>query len=218
MAMKFEARRDGMMRKGISDVDSVLTVRELARLIRLYGIDTTNIDNEPADEPLAGRSSAAILAEVSGGLAEGVIRTFHYQKLKKEPDKLLFKKLRSGGSFRELSVEVGDSTIRAAVVDGLTGLEKLRIAIASGKKFDIIEVMACPGGCVHGAGLPFSPSKDEIKNRSKLVYQSDDIEAINLPCKSPSLINLYEKLLKDNPDISDKKIFFTHFEKRNVLL
>ena len=31
MAMKFEARRDGMMRKGISDVDSVLTVRELAQ-------------------------------------------------------------------------------------------------------------------------------------------------------------------------------------------
>ena len=47
MAMKFEARRDGMMRKGISDVDSVLTVRELARLIRLYGIDTSNIESEP---------------------------------------------------------------------------------------------------------------------------------------------------------------------------
>ena len=52
IAMKFEARRDGMMRKGISDVDSVLTVRELARLIRLYGIDITNIEHEPADEPL----------------------------------------------------------------------------------------------------------------------------------------------------------------------
>jgi iron-only hydrogenase group A len=218
MAMKFEARRDGMMRKGISDVDSVLTVRELARLIRLYGIDTTNIEQEPADEPLAGRSSAAILAEVSGGLAEGVIRAFHFQKMKKEPDKLIFKKLRSGGIFRELSVQVDDTSVRAAVVDGLTGLEKLRSALASGKKYDIVEVMTCPGGCVHGAGLPFSPSKDEIRNRSKLVYQSDDTEAINLPCKSPSLISLYEKLLKENPDISDRKIFFTHFEKRNVLL
>ena len=90
--------------------------------------------------------------------------------------------------------------------------------MASGKKYDLIEVMTCPGGCVHGAGLPFSTSKDEIKNRSKLVYQADDTEAINLPCKSPSLINLYEKLLKENTDIADKKIFFTHFEKRNVLL
>ncbi len=102
MAMKFEARRDGMMRKGISDVDSVLTVRELARLIRLYGIDTSNIEPEPADEPLSGRSSAAILAEVSGGIAESVIRTYHFQKVKKELDKQIFKRLRSGGTFREL--------------------------------------------------------------------------------------------------------------------
>ncbi len=218
MAMKFEAQRDGMMRKGISDVDSVLTVRELARLIRLYGIDTSNIEREQADEPLAGRSSAAIMAEVSGGIAEGVVRLYHYRSLKKEPDKLVFKKLRSGGNFRESTISVGDEDISVAVVDGLTGLEKLRTNIASGKKYDLVEVMACPGGCVHGAGLPFSPSKDEIKSRAKLVYQSDETEAINLPCKSPACINMYDKLLKENSDISDKKIFYTHFEKRNVLL
>jgi len=218
MAMKFEARRDGMMRKGISDVDSVLTVRELARLIRLYGIDISNIEHEPADEPLGGRSSAAILAEVSGGLAEGVLRQFYYLKMKKEPDKQVFKKLRSGGSFREATVQIGDTEIRAAVVDGLTGLEKLRISLSSGKKYDLIEVMTCPGGCVHGAGLTFSTSKEEIKSRTKLVYQSDETEAINLPFKSLSCINLYEKLLKENADITDKKIFYTHFEKRNVLL
>jgi iron-only hydrogenase group A len=218
MAMKFEARRDGMMRKGISDVDSVLTVRELARLIRLYGIDTSNVEQEPADEPMAGRSSSAILAEVSGGLAEGVVRLYHFQKTKKEPEKHIFKKLRSGGTFRELSIKIGENEVRVAVVDSLTGLEKLKTAMASGKTYDLIEVMTCPGGCVHGAGLPFSPSKDEIRNRSKLVYAADDTEAINLPCKSPALINLYEKLLKENSDISDKKIFFTHFEKRNVLL
>ena len=218
MAMKFEARRDGMMRKGISDVDTVLTIRELARLIRLYGIDTSNIENEPADEPLSGRSSAAILAEVSGGMAEGVIRSYYYQKLKKEPDKQIFKKLRASGSFRELSIMIDETDVKIAVIDGLTGLEKLKLSLASGKKYDLVEVMTCQGGCVHGAGLSFNTSKDEIKSRSKLVYQSDDTEAINLPCKSPSLINLYEKLLKENPDIADKKIFFTHFEKRNVLL
>jgi iron-only hydrogenase group A len=218
IAMKFEARRDGMMRKGISDVDSVLTVRELARLIRLYGIDVTNIEHEPADEPLSGRSSTAVLSEVSGGLAEGVIRSFHFQKFKKEADKHLFKKLRLGGSFREALFQVGEIEINVAVVDGLTGLEKLKSSVASGKKYDLIEVMTCTGGCVHGAGLPFTASKDEIKNRSKLVYHADETEAINLPCKSPALINLYEKYLKEYGDIADRKIFYTHFEKRNVLL
>jgi iron-only hydrogenase group A len=218
IAMKFEARRDGMMRKGISDVDSVLTVRELARLIRLYGIDITNIEHEPADEPMAGRSSSAVLAEVSGGLAEGVIRAFHFLKTKKEADKQLFKKLRLTGSLREITVQVGETEVKVAVVDGLTGLEKLRASLTAGKKYDLVEVMTCPGGCVHGAGLPFITSKDEIKSRAKLIYQADETEAINLPCKSSAVINLYEKLLKGNTDIADKNIFYTHFEKRNVLL
>jgi iron-only hydrogenase group A len=218
MAMKFEARRDGMMRKGISDVDSVLTVRELARLIRLYGIDTTNVEHEPADEPLAGRSSSAILAEVSGGMAEGVLRLLHFQRIKKEPEKQAFKKLRAAGIFRETTLMIGNNEVSVAVVDGLTGLEKLKSALASGKKYDLVEVMTCSGGCVHGAGLPYSPSKDEIKTRTKLVIQADETEAINLPCKSPSCINLYDKALKDNSEIADRKIFYTHFEKRNVLL
>jgi iron-only hydrogenase group A len=218
LAMKFEARRDGMMRKGISDVDSVLTVRELSRLIRLYGIDTSNINPEPADEPLSGRSSSAVLAEVSGGLTEGILRSLYFQVLKKETDKQVFKKLRSSGSFREISLTIGDFEVKAAVVDGLSGLEKLKSAVAFGKNYDLIEVMTCPGGCVHGAGLPFSTAKDDIRTRAKVVYQTDDSEPVNLPCKSPHLINLYDKLLKENREISDKKIFYTHFEKRNVLL
>jgi iron-only hydrogenase group A len=218
MAMKFEARRDGMMRKGISDVDTVLTVRELARLIRLYGIDITNIEGEPADEPLSGRSSSAVLAEVSGGMAEGVLRLLYYTRMKKEADRQSFKKIRSAGVFREASVEIGDQEVKAAVVDGLTGLEKLKSALASGKKYDLVEVMTCPGGCVHGAGLSFNATRDEIKSRAKLVYQIDDTEAINLPCKSPVLLNLYDNLIKANTEISDRNIFFTHFEKRNVLL
>jgi iron only hydrogenase large subunit-like protein len=105
-----------------------------------------------------------------------------------------------------------------AVVDGLGGLEKLKAAQASGAKFDLVEVMTCPGGCIHGAGLPFISSKEDLKNRAKLIYQADETEAINLPCKSPSLINLYDKLITEDKDISDKGIFYTHFEKRNVLL
>jgi iron-only hydrogenase group A len=218
MAMKYEARRDGMMRKGISDVDSVMTVRELAKLIRLNGVDVTNIEKEPADEPLSGRSSSAVLAEVSGGLAEGVARLLYQRDKGKEIDKQVFKKLRSSGSFRECTLKIGDNELKIAVVDGLTGLEKLRTAQASGTKFDLVEVMTCQGGCIHGAGLSFISSKEDLKNRAKLVYQADETEAISLPCKSPTLINLYEKLLKENKEISDKNIFFTHFEKKNVLL
>ncbi|OFY57324.1 MAG: hypothetical protein A2X04_12390 [Bacteroidetes bacterium GWF2_41_9] len=138
--------------------------------------------------------------------------------LTKEADKQLFRKLRSSGSFREISMAIGEYEVKAAVVDGLTGLGKLKTSINSGKSYDLIEVMVCPGGCVHGAGLPFSSARADVRSRAKLVYQTDDSEPVNLPCKSHHLINLYDKLLKENSEISDKKIFYTHFEKRNVLL
>lgn len=218
MAMKYEARRGGMMRKGISDVDSVLTVRELARLIRLYGIDVTNLEHEPADEPLSGHSSSASLSEVSGGITESIVRSLYYSIYNREPDKSIFRKIRSGGNFREAQLQTGDHELRFATVDGLTGLEKLKASMAAGNNYDLIEVMTCRGGCINGAGLPFSTLKDEKKNRIKMIYQADETDAINLPCKSPVLINIYDNYFRGKKEYSDKKIFYTHFEKRNVLL
>jgi iron only hydrogenase large subunit-like protein len=218
IAGKFEARRDGMMRKGISDVDSVLTVRELARLIRLNGIDVMSTSGEPADEPMDLRSSAAAISEVSGGLTEAVIRSAFFSNGNKDADKQLFKKIRSGGNFRDLVFSADGIEISVAIVDGLTGLDKLNASIASGTKYHLIEVMVCPGGCVHGAGMSLGGSREVVKNRAKTVFQNEENEAVTLPCKSPALLNLYEKFARGYKDIEDKGIYFTRHSKRDVLL
>jgi iron-only hydrogenase group A len=218
VAMKFEARREGMMRKGISDVDAVLTVRELARLIKLYGIDVSVPAGEPTDEPMALRSSSAVLTEVSGGITEAVLRSAYFKKYKKEVDKLMFKKIRSANSFRDTLFSMEENEIHVAVVDGLTGLGKLRASVASGAKYNLVEVMVCPGGCVHGAGMPFCNSKEGVRNRAKLVYQADETEAVGLAAKSPAIFTLYEKHAKENKEIASKTVYKTHFSKRDVLL
>jgi iron-only hydrogenase group A len=211
MAMKFEARRDGMMRKGISDVDSVLTVRELARLFRLNGIDISNADGESADEPMALRSSSATLTEVSGGLTEAVLRSAYFKIHNKEADKQLFKKLRSGNTFRDTVFSLNCTEIKVAVVDGLRGLEKLKVNIAAGIKYHLIEVMACPGGCVNGAGMPFCKIKEEVRIRAKQIYQTDESEALRVPEKSPAIFNLYERFAKEHKEIGSKTTYNTHF-------
>lgn len=218
IAMKFEARRDGMTRKGISDVDSVLTVRELVRLIRLFGVDMTGIDRERADEPFTGRSSSAVIAEVSGGFTEAVLRLLYFRLLNNEPDKQSFKKLRLSGDFRETEFRAGEYEIRSAVVDGLTGLEKLKTSLEKGVEYDMIEVMVCQGGCIHGGGMPFASSKEDLKNRTKTVYQNDENEAVSLPVKSTAMLNLYDMINAAESELSGKSVLHTRFEKRNVLL
>lgn len=136
----------------------------------------------------------------------------------KEPDRQVFKKLRLSGSFRETVVSTPVKDIRIAVVDGLKGLDKLNSVISDGSRFDLVEVMTCPGGCIHGAGLPFITSKDDIRNRARLIYQAVESEAISLPCKSPSMLNLNEKLISSDPETAGRDMFRTHYEKRNVLL
>ena len=217
-AMKFEARRDSMTRKGISDIDTVLTVRELARLIILYGIDITNIDPEPADEPMALRSSASLLAEAAGGITESVLRSIAVRAGEKEADKPAVKRLRNNGSFREAMVTAGGVTYTVAVVDGLKGLEKLRQMLDGGTHYDLVEVMACPGGCVNGGGMLPAGSKEAVRLRSRFIWQTDDQEAVRGPEQSASVSDLYGKVFEQCSELADKTLFHTHFSKRDVLL
>jgi iron only hydrogenase large subunit-like protein len=217
-AMKFEARRDSMTRKGISDIDTVLTVRELARPIVLYGIDITNIDPEPADEPMALRSSASFLAESAGGITESVLRSLAARKGEKEADRPAVKKLRNSGIFRETIVTAGGETYKVAVVDGLKGLVKLRQMIEGGAQYDLVEVMACPGGCVNGGGMLPAGSKEAVKQRTRFIWQTDDQEAVRGPEQSASVADLYGRVFEQCSELADKKLFHTHFSKRDVLL
>jgi len=217
-AMKFEARRDSMTRKGVSDIDTVLTVRELVRLIALYGIDISNIDPEPADEPMSVRSSSALLAETSGGIAEGVVRLLAAVAGDKDTDKQAYRKLRLNGSFREAIVKAGGVEYSVAVVDGLKGLEKLRQMLSNGVAYDLVEVMACPGGCVNGGGMIPAGSKEAVRLRSKFIYQADEQEAVRGPEGSSSVAALYTRVFKEHPELVDNKLFYTHFSRRDVLL
>jgi iron-only hydrogenase group A len=217
-AMKFEARRDSMTRKGISDIDTVLTVRELARLIVLYGIDITNIDPEPADEPMALRSSASLLAETAGGITESVLRTLAARKGEKEADKPAQKKLRNTGNFRETMVSIGGRGYSVAVVDGLRGLEKIRQMIEAGARYDLVEVMACPGGCVNGGGMRTAGSREAVRQRSRFIWQADEQEAVRGPEQSATVADLYGRVFEQCIELTDRQLFHTHFSRRDVLL
>jgi iron only hydrogenase large subunit-like protein len=158
------------------------------------------------------------MAEVSGGLTEAVIRSMFYKAFNKEADKQLFKKIRSGGNFRDAVIQIGEKELNVAIVDGLTGLDKLRSSINAGMKYHLVEVMVCPGGCVRGGGLTLTGSKDVIRSRAKFVFQNEENEAVSIPCKSPALLNLYEKFASENKEIGEKSIYFTHYSARDVLL
>jgi iron-only hydrogenase group A len=219
LAKKFEAQRVEMTSKGLSDVDLVLSTRELARLIRLYGIDIHSIDPQLADSPFGVRSSAGKLFATSGGTAEGLIRTLHYNITGKEMTSPKISELRIGAGIKRLNTKIGKEQINVILSSGLTEIHKLIASIKSGESnAHYIEVMACPGGCVNGGGQPFGAKDKDVKARSKSIYEIDEVETIKSAHKNPMIVELYEKFLEKPGSDKSKKLLYVKYSKRDVLL
>ncbi len=218
IAKKFEAQREEMTHKGITDVDAVLTTRELARLIRLYGIDIMNIESELADTILGTRSSSGKLYAVSGGVAEAVLRTSFNLLTGNDLVNFKINELRSINKNRkEIKIKAGDYELGIVVVSDMINAEKVLSEIKNGRNdIHFVEVMACPGGCVNGGGQPIPARKEDIKARIKAIYDIDDKESIKFAHKNPQLNELYKNYLGKPCDENCMTILHTKFNKREV--
>ncbi|MBE0652794.1 MAG: iron hydrogenase small subunit, partial [Bacteroidales bacterium] len=217
-AKKYEAQKVEMSQKGVPDIDRVLTVRELVRLIRLHGIDMDHLEPEPADEPMGAMSSAGKLFGVSGGSLEALIRTVYFRLTGKELESLRMSKLRSIRNLKEMTLKAGKRELNVAAVSGMAAAVNLLDAIRTGKKsYDIIEIMACPGGCINGGGQPIRHDEGILKNRAKALYDFDSRDMIKLAHKNPQVIKAYE-VYYDKPG-SEKCInqLHTSFSAREVI-
>jgi len=218
-AKKFEAQRDEMTNKGISDVDAVLTTRELGQLIRMYGIDMNNITPETTDSPLGFRSSAGKIFGASGGVMEAAIRTAYHMITGEELIRFKIEALRGLSGCKETQIDINGTKINVAVVNGLANARILLEGIKKGEKnYHFIEVMACPGGCINGGGQHIGASEEAIKARMKALYDIDDKETIKVSHKNPEIIQLYKDYLGKPLGHISHEILHTHYCKRNVLL
>lgn len=216
-AKKFEQQREEMTHNGISDVDAVLTTRELARLIRLHGIDIQNLDPEIADSPLGTRSSAGKIFGASGGVMEAAIRTAHYMITGKEMVKFQVSAVRGFSGRKEAKIKVGELEVGVAVVSGLKNAEILLDEIRKGRTdIHFVEVMACPGGCINGGGQPIGAQEDAIKARMATLYDIDEKDAIKVSHKNPYIIELYNKFLGKPLGHKSHELLHTHYQKREV--
>jgi len=217
-AKKFEAQREENTHKGIQDVDSVLTTRELARLIRLYGLDIQQSEPELADSPFAIRSSAGKIIGASGGVAEAVYRTLYHSMTGKNLLNFKITALRSNKNVKEIHNKIGKTKIGIAAVNGLENAKELIKQIKAGRNdLQFIEVMVCPGSCISGGGQPIIKNKEAVKARMKSLYDIDEKESIKVSYKNPAVKELFEKYDGKEKESFREKLK-TSYSKRDVLL
>ena len=177
------------------DIDAVITTRELIRMIRSAHISPQTLVDVESDRPMHEGTGAGVIFGATGGVMEAALRSAHYLVTGRNPDPDAFKIVRNPGGqpgVVEAEIQLGDATVRAAVVSGLGNTRKLIEAIEHGEvHYDFVEVMACPGGCVGGGGQPIHDGEELARTRGENLYFLDKNAPLRFSHENPDVLRLY---------------------------
>lgn len=196
-AKKAEAAREEYIRDGRPDVDYVLTTTELVQMIEEAGIEFDELDIEAPDMPFFLSSGAGVIFGATGGVTEAALRRLSEDKSPRALREFEYAGVRGMQGVKTCEVPYGERTLRIAVVSGLGNADQLIERIEAGEeRFDFVEVMACPGGCVAGAGQPFG-HRGQVDLRSQGLYKADKASVMKRSEENPLIRSLYDDILKN---------------------
>ena len=218
-AKKYEAKRPELSAAGYADVDAVLTTRELARMIKEAGIDFNSLPEGKFDVPMGEASGAAVIFGATGGVMEAALRTVKEILTGKSFDEIEYNEVRGTKGVKEAQIQIGDLKVKAAVAHGLGNARKLLEKVRAGEEYHVIEIMACPGGCVNGGGQPIQSSTvrssvNIAKLRAKAIYDEDESLVIRKSHENENVKKLYSEFLGEPGGHKSHKYLHTHYAQR----
>ena len=200
-AKKYEAARPEFAPNGVRDVDYVVTTRELVAMFHEAGINLANLDDSDYDSPLGESTGAGVIFGVTGGVLEAALRSVHTMLTGENlsGDAINFRAVRGLDGVKEAKVEVAPGVVvNAAICSGLGNARKvLDMVRADRNRFQAIEIMACPGGCINGGGQPLikEDRAATLQRRMEGLYAEDAGKACRLSHENPDIKKLYEEYL-----------------------
>lgn len=203
---------------GAKETDYVLTTRELGSLLRDNHIPFASLPESEYDPSLGMSTGAAALFAATGGVMEAALRTAHYYVTGTELPQVEVEAVRPTDALPGVravrNVRVGPHTLSVAVVTGTKNVRKMVDAVLNGDKtYQLIEVMACPGGCIGGGGEPRnSLDPDVLLKRVKAVHGIDRNSSIRQSHRNPAIQEMYKNHLKCEP--GDSHLLHTKYTDR----
>ncbi len=166
-------------------------------MIKKAGIVFADLEYKSTDMPFGLTSGAGIIFGVTGGVTEAVVRRITDDKSCAVLEEIAYTGIRGMQGSKESMLQVGDKEVKIAVVSGLGNADALLKKIKEGEvHYDFIEVMACPGGCIGGAGQPFAKDRNIKTQRAQGIYAADKVKQIKRSEENPMMQALYSGVLK----------------------
>ena len=208
VAKKFEIRREEMNISAkicgdasLRDMDYCITTVELAKWAKEKNISLQELDDANFDDIMGEASGAGVIFGNTGGVMEAAVRTAYSYITKKEPSDLFLnlQPVRGYDGIKEAVVDIDGIEVKVAVVFGLANARVIIDKIKKGQKYDFVEIMTCPGGCIGGGGQPkhFDDDITAQKARIDALYKRDNSMKLRLSHKNPQIETLYKEFLKE---------------------
>lgn len=215
-AKKAEAKRPEFAEDGMADVDIVLTTQELARMIKESGIDINSIEAEDTDAPFGMLSGAGVIFANTGGVLEAALRTAYEITTGKPMENVVVEEARGLNKYKEFTVDMDGQKLKIAVCATLKQADELCQKIVNCEAhYDMVEVMACPAGCITGGGQPQSCKDPSIKeDRMKGIYQSDVELPIRKSHENTDVQKLYKEWLNNPNSELAHEVLHTHYHSK----
>ena len=202
-AKKYEAARPEFEHEGVKDVDFVVTTRELISMFHEAGVNLANLEDAEYDSPLGESTGAGVIFGVTGGVLEAALRSVTFMLTGKNPegDKINYRAVRGLDGVKEAKVEVAPGvSVNVAIASGLGNARKvLDMVRADRNRFQAIEIMACPGGCINGGGQPLIAGEEDrkavLEQRMAGLYAEDEGKPVRLSHENKDIQKLYKEYL-----------------------
>lgn len=198
LAKKYESGVPQLSTEAGPDVDVVLTVRELARMLKMFGVHPASLPEEPFDNPLGLSTGAGTIFGRTGGVMEAALRSaaFLVTGQNASLDSCAISEATPERPWVVKEVELGDARLRIGVASGLSNTAQLLDALEAGEEsLDFVEVMACPGGCVGGGGQPIRANVELAGERASVLDSLDASDGLRRSHENPDIKRLYDDWL-----------------------
>ena len=218
LAKKSELAREELSVNGNRDVDFSLTTRELAHMLKQCNIDLNQLPEEDFDNPLGQSTGAAVIFGATGGVMEAALRTAYEVHTGKTLPRVDFEETRGFQGIKEATIDFDGFPLKIAVAYSLGNARKLMNEVREGNPngYHFIEVMACPGGCIGGAGQPYHHGKSDIvRRRMEAIYREDAGKPIRKSHENPDIVAIYKEYYGEPCGHLSHEQLHTHYFDRS---
>lgn len=212
---KFESERPELNVDNYSDVDAVLTTRELVRFFNIAGIEFDDLAEDSFDNPLGESTGAAAIFGTSGGVMEAALRTAYHSLTNEHLTNMDFEQVRGLDGIKEAVINIDGTELKIAVVNGIGNAAPVLDEVRAGKSnYHFVEVMACPGGCINGGGQPIHQKVDKVLKRMRALYEIDKKMMFRRSYENESVNLVYKDFLGEPGSHTAHELLHTKYVDR----